>query len=43
MDFFGNVNELELTGLELDVPVDEKEFTLVPPKGTEIIEGLKEE
>ena len=43
VDFFGNVNELELTGLELDVPVDEKEFTLVPPKGTEIIEGLKEE
>lgn len=27
VDFFGNVNELELTGLELDVPVDEKEFT----------------
>ena len=43
VDFFGNVNELELTGLEFDVPVDEKEFTLVPPKGTEIIEGLKEE
>lgn len=43
VDFFGNVNELELTGLELDVPVDEKEFTLVPPKGTEVIEGLKEE
>ena len=43
VDFFGNVNELELTGLELDVPVDEKEFELVPPKGTEIIEGMKEE
>ena len=42
-DFFGNVNELELTGLELDVPIDEKEFALVPPKGTEVIEGLKEE
>jgi len=43
VDFFGNVNELELTGLELDVPVDQKEFTLVPPKGTEIIDGLKGE
>jgi outer membrane lipoprotein carrier protein len=43
VDFFGNVNELELTGLELDVPVDQKEFELVPPKGTEVIEGLKGE
>lgn len=38
-DFFGNVNELELSGLELDVPVDQKEFTLTPPKGTQVIEG----
>ena len=43
VDFFGNVNELELTGLELDVPVDPKEFTLVPPKGTEIVEGPAEQ
>jgi outer membrane lipoprotein carrier protein len=42
VDFFGNVNELELTGLQLDVPVDEKEFTLVPPKGTEILDGPAE-
>ena len=42
-DFFGNVNELELTGLELDVPIDEKEFELKTPKGTEVIEGLKGE
>lgn len=41
-DFFGNINELELTGLELDVPVDSKDFTLDPPKGTEIIEGPAE-
>jgi len=40
VDFFGNINELELTGIELDVPVEDKEFTLVPPKGTEVIEGL---
>ena len=25
-DFFGNVNKLVLSGLELDVPVDPKEF-----------------
>lgn len=43
VDFFGNVNELELTGLELDVPVDPKEFTLVPPKGTEIVDGPAEQ
>ena len=40
VDFFGNVNELELTGIELDVEVADKEFTLDPPKGTEVIEGL---
>ncbi len=40
VDFFGNINELELTGLQLDVDVDAKEFTLNPPKGTEVIEGL---
>jgi outer membrane lipoprotein carrier protein len=40
VDFFGNVNELELTGIEIDVPVTDKEFTLDPPKGTEVIEGL---
>ena len=43
VDFFGNVNELELSGLELDVPVDPKEFTLVPPKGTEIVDGPAEQ
>ena len=43
LDFFGNVNELELSGLELDVPVDPKEFTLVPPKGTEIVDGPAEQ
>lgn len=43
VDFFGNVNELELSGLELDVPVDEKEFTLVPPKGTEVLDGPSEQ
>ena len=43
VDFFGNVNELELSGLELDVPVDSKEFTLVPPKGTEIVDGPAEQ
>ena len=42
VDFFGNINELELTGLQLDVPVDQKEFTLDPPKGTEILEGPAE-
>jgi outer membrane lipoprotein carrier protein len=40
VDFFGNINELELTGLQLDVEVDAKEFTLDPPKGTEVIEGM---
>jgi outer membrane lipoprotein carrier protein len=40
VDFFGNVNELELTGIELDVEVADKEFTLDPPKGTEVIEGM---
>lgn len=43
VDFFGNVNELELTGLEIDVPVDVKEFTLEPPDGTDVIDGLKGE
>jgi len=43
VDFFGNVNELELTGLQLDTPVDPKEFTLVPPKGTEIVDGPSEQ
>lgn len=38
-DFFGNVNELVLSGLELDVEVDQKEFTLDPPQGVEILEG----
>lgn len=42
VDFFGNINELELSGLELDVHVDAKEFTLVPPKGTEILDGPTE-
>ena len=40
VDFLGNINELELTGIEIDVPVEDKEFTLVPPKGTDVIEGL---
>ena len=31
-----------LAGLQLDVPVDQKEFTLDPPKGTEILEGPAE-
>ncbi len=43
VDFFGNVNELELSGLEIDVPVDVKEFTLEPPEGTDVIDGLKGE
>lgn len=38
-DFFGNVNELVLSGLELDVPVDPREFTLEPPKDVEILDG----
>jgi outer membrane lipoprotein carrier protein len=38
-DFFGNVNELALSGLELDVEVDPKDFTLDPPEGVEILEG----
>ena len=38
-DFFGNVNELVLSGLELDVPVDLREFTLEPPKDVEILDG----
>ncbi len=42
VDFFGNINELELSGLELDVAIDAKEFTLVPPKGTEILDGPTE-
>lgn len=42
VDFFGNINELELTGLELDVPVDANAFTLVPPKGTEILDAPTE-
>lgn len=42
IDFFGNINQLELSGLELDVAVDHKEFTLVPPKGVEILEGPAE-
>ncbi len=40
VDFFGNINELELTGIEVDVTVEEKDFVLNPPKGTEVIEGM---
>ena len=40
VDFFGNINELELTGIELDVTVEDKDFILDPPKGTEVIEGM---
>ena len=40
VDFFGNINELELTGIEVDVTVEEKDFVLDPPKGTEVIEGM---
>jgi len=40
VDFFGNINELELTGIELDVTVEDKDFTLNPPTGTEVIEGM---
>ena len=40
VDFFGNINELELTGIEIDVTVEEKDFVLSPPKGTEVIEGM---
>ena len=40
VDFFGNINELELTGIEIDVNVEEKDFVLSPPKGTEVIEGM---
>ena len=42
VDFFGNINELELSGLELDIPIDPKSFTLEPPAGTEILEGQGE-
>ncbi len=42
VDFFGNINELELSGLELDVAVESKEFILEPPKGTEILDGPTE-
>ena len=42
VDFFGNINELELSGLELDVVVESKEFILEPPKGTEILDGPTE-
>ena len=40
VDFFGNINELELTGIEIDVTAEEKDFVLSPPKGTEVIEGM---
>ena len=40
VDFFGNINELELTGIEIDVTVEDKDFILDPPKGTEVIEGM---
>lgn len=39
IDFFGNINYLELSGVELDVPIDAKDFTLEPPKGTKVLEG----
>lgn len=42
VDFFGNINELELTGLELDVPIADKEFRLTPPAGTDIKDGSAE-
>lgn len=41
-DFFGNLNELELTGLELDAEVNPDEFTFIPPKGVDILEGPAE-
>lgn len=39
VDFFGNINELELSGMELDVPVKAAEFHFVPPKGTEVLDA----
>lgn len=43
IDFFGNINELELSGIEVDVDVEDGAFTLSPPKGTDILEGPAEE
>ncbi|MGE4442811.1 MAG: outer membrane lipoprotein chaperone LolA [Desulfomicrobium sp.] len=40
VDFFGNINELELTGIEIDVTVEDKDFILNPPEGTDVIEGM---
>ncbi len=40
VDFFGNINELELTGIEIDVTVEDKDFILNPPQGTDVIEGM---
>lgn len=42
VDFFGNINDLELSGLELDVKIDDQEFRLTPPEGTEILDAPTE-
>lgn len=42
VDFFGNINELELSGIELDVPIQDEEFTLTPPPGTTILDSPEE-
>ncbi|GAB1410261.1 outer membrane lipoprotein chaperone LolA [Desulfovibrionales bacterium] len=42
VDFFGNINELELSGIELDVPVPDSEFILTPPPGTTILDSPEE-
>lgn len=38
-DFFGNENTVELTGLELDVPLDDDVFTFTPPQGADVFDN----
>lgn len=39
LDFFGNENALELTGIEQNVVLDDQEFVFTPPQGIDILEG----
>lgn len=43
LDFFGNENDLELTGIEQNVAMRSDEFSFTPPQGIDILEGPLEQ
>lgn len=43
LDFFGNENDLELTGIEQNVAISGDEFSFTPPQGIDILEGPAEQ